>query len=156
VFLRRWRRGIWSITSGQLGGPWFAPPEIGGKRYVDGGSGTHIPYAMADAVATADIVVDISGSGFNRSRTSPGAKTVYIKNSIEMGGLLDFDRDFLDAYTELGYLDSMRAFGQAEGLFVLHRAGRRGRAPVPPAPEREAPWGSRRSLKRCATTGTSI
>ncbi len=96
--------------------PGFAPPEIGGKRYVDGGLWDNIPYAMARRRGYRRIiVVDISGSGFNRRPDIAGSETVYIKNSIEMGGLLDFDRDFLDAYTELGYLDSMRAFGRLKG-----------------------------------------
>ncbi|HOX18820.1 MAG TPA: hypothetical protein PKW82_10210, partial [Spirochaetales bacterium] len=42
-------------------------------------------------------------------------ETVYVKNSIEMGGILDFDREFLERFTELGYLDTKRAFGQLDG-----------------------------------------
>jgi hypothetical protein len=43
--------------------------------------------------------VDISGAGINRKPDIVGTRTVYIKNSINMGGLLDFDREFMDDYT---------------------------------------------------------
>jgi len=96
--------------------PGFALPEIKGKKYVDGGLYDNIPYEMAlKRGYRRIIVVDISGAGMNRRANIEGTETVYIKNSIEMGGVLDFDRKFLEDYNRLGYLDTMRAFGKLAG-----------------------------------------
>lgn len=96
--------------------PGFSPPVIEGKKYVDGGLWDNIPYAMARKRGyTRLIVIDVSGAGVNRRPDVAGSATVYVRNSIDMGGLLDFDRKFLDAYTELGYLDTLRVFGRYKG-----------------------------------------
>ncbi|MFA6507967.1 MAG: patatin-like phospholipase family protein [Treponemataceae bacterium] len=96
--------------------PGFSAPEIDGKKYADGGLWDNIPYAMARKRGyTRIIVIDISGVGLNRRPDIAGGTTVYIRNSIDMGGVLDFNRGFLDAFTELGYLDTMRVFGRLKG-----------------------------------------
>lgn len=96
--------------------PGFTPPEIEGKKYADGGLWDNIPYAMARKRGYRRIIViDISGSGINRRPDVAGGETVYIRNSIDMGGVLDFDRRFLESYAELGYLDTMRVFGRYKG-----------------------------------------
>lgn len=96
--------------------PGFEQPRIGGKKYVDGGIYDNIPYAMARKRGYRRIIVsDISGSGRNRKPQVEGSMTVYIKNSVEMGGVLDFNREFLDSFNLLGYLDTMRVFGRLVG-----------------------------------------
>ena len=96
--------------------PGFEKPMIRGKRYVDGGVYDNMPYAMARRRGYKRIiVVDISGPGVNRRPHIEGGETVYIKNSIKMGGVLDFNRKFLDDFMELGYLDTMRAFDRLKG-----------------------------------------
>ncbi len=96
--------------------PGFANPVIKGKKYIDGGLYDNLPYAAARRRGYRRIIViDISGPGFNRRPEIAGSQTVYIKNSIEMGGVLDFDREFLDRFTRLGYLDTMRVFGRCAG-----------------------------------------
>ena len=96
--------------------PGFSAPEIEGKKYTDGGLWDNIPYAMARKRGYRRIIViDISGAGINRRPDVAGGQTIYIKNSIDMGGVLDFDRSFLDTYSELGYLDTMRVFGRYKG-----------------------------------------
>lgn len=96
--------------------PGFERPVIGGKKFLDGGIHDNIPYAMARRKGFRRIIVsDVSGVGRNRKPEIEGSLTAYIKNSIDMGGVLDFDRDFLDDYTLLGYLDTMRTFGRLRG-----------------------------------------
>jgi len=96
--------------------PGFVAPVIKGKKYVDGGVHDNLPYTVAlKRGYRRVIVVDISGLGINRRPRIEGTETVYVKNSIEMGGILDFDREFLERFTELGYLDTKRAFGQLDG-----------------------------------------
>jgi NTE family protein len=96
--------------------PGFEQPRIEGKSYSDGGLYDNVPYAMARKRGYRRIIVsDISGAGRNRRPQIEGSDTVYIKNSIEMGGVLDFDRKFLDSFAKLGYLDTMRVFGRYAG-----------------------------------------
>ncbi len=96
--------------------PGFEQPVIAGKKYVDGGLHDNIPYAMARRRGYRHVIVsDISGAGRNRKPEIAGSVTAYIRNSIDMGGVLDFDRGFLDSFTLLGWLDTMRTFGRIEG-----------------------------------------
>ncbi|MCG8572088.1 MAG: patatin-like phospholipase family protein [Spirochaetes bacterium] len=96
--------------------PGFKSPEIEGKQYIDGGVYDNIPYAMARKRGYRNIiVVDISGLGMNKKINIQGTNTVYIKNSIQMGGVLDFNREFLDQFMKLGYLDTLRTFGYLKG-----------------------------------------
>jgi len=96
--------------------PGFEQPEISGKKYIDGGVWDNIPYKMARQRGYRKIIVsDISGMGVRRKMDISGSQTVYIKNSINMGGVLDFDRKFLDEYTMLGYLDTLRTYEALSG-----------------------------------------
>jgi NTE family protein len=109
--------------------PGFTLPKIQGKTYVDGGVYDNVPYEMARRRGYRRIiVVDISGAGINLKPDVEGSETVYVKNSIQMGGILDFDRTFLDRFTLLGYLDTMRVFGRLSGYSYFLR----------PDPEAEA------------------
>lgn len=96
--------------------PGFKSPEIGGKKFLDGGVSDNLPWKMArDRGWRKIIVVDISGLGVARKPETEGTVTVHIKNSIDMGGILDFNPDFLSRYRELGYLDTLRTFGVLKG-----------------------------------------
>ncbi|OQY31804.1 MAG: hypothetical protein B6241_13120 [Spirochaetaceae bacterium 4572_59] len=99
---------------------------IKGKKFIDGGISDNMPYDMARARGYKNIiVVDISGMGINKRPEIQGANTIYIKNSINMGGVFDFNRGFLDQFKELGYLDTLKAFDVLKGyqyfLEVNHR-----------------------------------
>ena len=121
--------------------PGFSPPVIEGKRYMDGGMADNIPYAMARQRGYRRVIVsDISGMGINRRPEVEGSVTVYIKNSIEMGGVLDFDRDFMKQFEQLGYLDAMRTFGRYKGYWYF----------VEPDPESERAFLSRSGLPAVA------
>ncbi|MFA6365911.1 MAG: patatin-like phospholipase family protein, partial [Candidatus Hydrogenedentales bacterium] len=96
--------------------PGFRQPVIEGKKYMDGGIVDNIPYAMARQRGYRRIIVsDISGLGMNRRPEIEGSITIYIKNSINMGGVLDFDRGFMKDFERLGYLDTLRVFGRLRG-----------------------------------------
>lgn len=104
--------------------PGFEQTVIDGKKYVDGGIYDNIPYKMARQRGYRRIIVsDISGAGRNRKPSIEGSVTAYIKNSIAMGGVLDFNRDFLDSFTRLGYLDAMRTFGRYTGYSYFLEEG---------------------------------
>ena len=61
------------------------------------------------------IVIDISGLGVKRKLNVSGGNIVYVKNSINMGGVLDFNKEFLENFAKLGYLDTLRTFDKLEG-----------------------------------------
>lgn len=105
--------------------PGFEKPEIAGKKFIDGGVYDNIPYSMARRRGYRRIIViDISGIGVTHKPDIEGGETIYIKNSINMGGILDFNRTFLEHYKELGYLDTLRTFEKLKGYhyFLLPKA----------------------------------
>jgi len=96
--------------------PGFTQPEIAGKKYIDGGVHDNMPYAMARKRGYKRIIVaDISGMGMKRQMDFTGSETIYIKNSINMGGVLNFNRSFLDNFMKLGYLDTLKTFSKLDG-----------------------------------------
>lgn len=103
--------------------PGFHNPVIRGKKYIDGGIYDNLPYSMARSRGYRRIIViDISGMGVNRRPNIEGTETIYIKNSLNMGGVLNFNRNFLNRYRRLGYLDTLRTFGALKGtLFFMER-----------------------------------
>jgi NTE family protein len=118
VFLEEMEAGeLISYIMASSAFPGFESPEITGKKYIDGGVFDNIPFSMARSRGyTNFIIVDISGAGVNRKPNVIGTRTVYIKNSINMGGLMDFDGKFMADFTLLGYLDTMKAFGRLRGM----------------------------------------
>lgn len=103
--------------------PGFENPTIEGKKYIDGGLYDNMPYAMAKKRGYRKIIlVDVSGMGLNRRAKTEGTQTVYIKNSIDMGSAFDFNPTFINKFWRLGYLDTLRAFGQLVGYqyFIVH------------------------------------
>jgi NTE family protein len=96
--------------------PGLEQTVINGKSFIDGGVVDNMPYEMARARGYKNIiVVDISGMGINKKPNITGSRTIYIKNSINMGWVFDFSRSFLDNFRELGYLDTKRVFGALKG-----------------------------------------
>lgn len=99
--------------------PGFQQPSIDGKRCIDGGIFDNIPFTMARRRGYRNIIVsDIGGLGVNRRPNTShirGTRTVYIRASQDMGGVLNFNREFLNRFLHLGYLDTMRTFGNLHG-----------------------------------------
>ncbi len=97
--------------------PGFERPKIDGHAYIDGGVYDSIPYQMARKRGYTRIIVsDISGVGIKHKLNIAGTQTVYIKNSSSIGGLLDFDPETIEKLKLYGYLDTLKCFGQAEGV----------------------------------------
>ena len=97
--------------------PGLKQTEIKGKKFIDGGVWDNLPYDMARNRGYRNvIIIDISGVGVNRKPSIEGSNTVYIKNSINMGGIFDFNREFLDNYRMLGYLDTLKTFDTLKGF----------------------------------------
>lgn len=96
--------------------PFFKSQEIDGRKFIDGGLHDNLPFAMMkERGYRRFIIVDVSGPGINRRPDIRNTETIYIKNSLDLGGVLDFSPDFISSYTRLGYLDAMRVFGRLVG-----------------------------------------
>ncbi len=99
--------------------PLFKTPEINGKKYIDGAVYNNSPAPLlADNGCKDIIIVDISGMGVNRNYSSEGLNidNLYrIKNSYDICGVLEFDLDKIKRGIKMGYLDTMKAFGEYSG-----------------------------------------
>ena len=96
--------------------PAFRRAVINGKRFLDGGMYDNIPHSMMkNRGYRRIIVIDISGIGVNKRPDIAGTETIYIKNSMPLGNVLDFNPDLAGKLIELGYLDTMKTFGRNEG-----------------------------------------
>ncbi len=112
--------------------PLFKKTKIDGNVFVDGGLADNIPYEMVKNRGYKSIVViDVSGVGKNRVPDINGTDTLYIKNSIDFGNflnahnVLDFSDRFIEKFTLLGYLDTMKIFSGnfGENYFIQKDKG---------------------------------
>ncbi|MBN1695957.1 MAG: patatin-like phospholipase family protein [Spirochaetales bacterium] len=102
--------------------PGFKTTKIRKKHFIDGGVYNNIPYSMAKERGYRKIiVVDISGIGFVKKPDITGTQTVSIRNSIQLGGVFDFSRDFFQRFKLLGYLDTMKTFEKIGGIRYFYR-----------------------------------
>lgn len=100
--------------------PGFESPVIGGQKFLDGGLYDNVPYAAARNRGHRRLIVsDARGLGLNRRPEIAGTVTALIQASVPMGGVFDFDREFLNAYQLLGYLDTLRTFGRLGGRWYF-------------------------------------
>lgn len=96
--------------------PAFKPHEIDNKRYIDGGVYDNMPISLMIRKKIKDIItVDISGPGVNRKVDKRGLNIIEIKATDDLGGTLDFNGERSKANMELGYYDTLKAFGKLKG-----------------------------------------
>ncbi len=102
--------------------PAFKRTTINGNKYTDGGIYDNIPFKMMKNRGYKNIiVVDISGSGWNRRPNIIGTRTTYIKNSVDIGGILNFDHTVLNELKELGYLDTLKVLDGIKGIKYFYQ-----------------------------------
>lgn len=96
--------------------PAFKAYEIDNKKYLDGGIYDNLPVSILIDKNIKDIItVDISGPGIVRKFDKKGIKLINIKASEDLGGVLEFGGEKSERNIEIGYLDTMRAFGKLKG-----------------------------------------
>ena len=102
---------------------------IGEKTYIDGGYKDNLPVQMAvDHGATAIIAVDLQAVGIIRKSTVDEAREKcdefhMIKSPVDLGNFLIFDAENSKRIMTLGYLDTMRHFGEYDGLKYTFEKG---------------------------------
>ena len=89
--------------------------EIDGVKFLDGGYSDNMPTGLAKRMGADQLVcVDLEGVGITRPNLT-GLPTTLIRSYWELGDILHFDPDTARRNIELGYHDTLRAFGRLRG-----------------------------------------
>lgn len=89
--------------------------EIDGVKFLDGGYSDNMPTGLAKRMGAQELVcVDLEGVGITRPNLT-GLPTILIRSYWELGDILHFDPDTARRNIELGYYDTLRAFGRIRG-----------------------------------------
>ena len=89
--------------------------DIDGVKYLDGGYSDNMPTGLAQRMGAQELVcVDLEGIGITRPNRT-GLPTILIRSAWELGDILHFDPDTARRNMELGYFDTLRAFGRIRG-----------------------------------------
>ena len=89
--------------------------QIDGVKFLDGGYSDNMPTGLAKTMGADELVcVDLEGVGITRPNRT-GLPTTLIKSYWELGDILHFDPDTARRNIELGYYDTLRAFGKLRG-----------------------------------------
>ncbi len=89
--------------------------QIDGVKFLDGGYSDNMPTGLAKTMGADELVcVDLEGVGITRPNRT-GLPTILIKSYWELGDILSFDPDTARRNIELGYYDTLRAFGKLRG-----------------------------------------
>jgi len=96
--------------------PAFRPVEIDGKKFIDGAIYDNIPVSLMLQKKIYDVIaVDVSGAGRVKKVKDRELNLIRIKNSEDLGPLLAFDVSRAKKNIEIGYYDTMKAFGKYKG-----------------------------------------
>ena len=84
-------------------------------KFLDGGYSDNMPTGLAKDMGAEELVcVDLEGVGITRPNLT-GLPTTMIRSYWELGDILHFDPDTARRNMELGYYDTLRAFGRLRG-----------------------------------------
>lgn len=101
--------------------PGFRFPRIDDKILIDGGFYDVIPFTTLKKRGYRNfIIVDVSGIGFSKKVEHEGCRITYIKNSSDLGGLLEFTPERAWYNMKMGYLDCLRTFGKISGITYFY------------------------------------
>ncbi len=96
--------------------PFFKERSINSKRYIDGGVVNNLPVNMLTGAGIKDIIsVEVGGLGISKKESGAGCNVIRIKMTEDAVGTLDFDKNRIYFAEQLGYFDTLRAFGMAVG-----------------------------------------
>lgn len=96
--------------------PGLKQVRIDGKIMLDGGVADVVPYNLAKRRGYRNIIaVDVSGPGLHKKPDIIRTETIYIKNSADLGGIIETDKVLYKRNINLGYMDTMKAFGKMKG-----------------------------------------
>ena len=89
--------------------------DIDGVKFLDGGYSDNMPTGLAKRMGAEELVcVDLEGVGITRPNLT-GLPTVMVRSYWELGDILHFEPATARRNIELGYHDTLRAFGRLRG-----------------------------------------
>ena len=95
--------------------PALRAKQIDGVQFLDGGYRDNMPTALAQKMGAEELVcVDLEGVGITLPNRT-GLPTTMVRSYWELGDILHFDPDIARRNIELGYYDTLRAFGRLRG-----------------------------------------
>ena len=95
--------------------PALRAKQIDGVQFLDGGYRDNMPTALAQKMGAEELVcVDLEGVGITLPNRT-GLPTTMVRSYWELGDILHFDPDTARRNMELGYYDTLRAFGRLRG-----------------------------------------
>ena len=95
--------------------PALRAKQIDGVQFLDGGYRDNMPTALAQKMGAEELVcVDLEGVGITLPNRT-GLPTTMVRSYWELGNILHFDPDTARRNIELGYYDTLRAFGRLRG-----------------------------------------
>ena len=95
--------------------PALRAKQIDGVQFLDGGYRDNMPTALAQKMGAEELVcVDLEGVGITLPNRT-GLPTTMVRSYWELGDILHFDPDTARRNVELGYYDTLRAFGRVRG-----------------------------------------
>ena len=95
--------------------PALRAKQIDGVQFLDGGYRDNMPTALAQKMGAEELVcVDLEGMGITLPNRT-GLPTTMVRSYWELGDILHFDPDTARRNIELGYYDTLRAFGRLRG-----------------------------------------
>ena len=98
--------------------------DIDGVKFLDGGYSDNMPTGLAKKMGADELVcVDLEGVGITRPNLT-GLPTTMVRSYWELGDILHFDPDTAKRNIELGYYDTLRAFGRLRGCaYAIAKSG---------------------------------
>lgn len=95
--------------------PALRAKQIDGVQFLDGGYRDNMPTALAQKMGAEELVcVNLEGVGITLPNRT-GLPTTMVRSYWELGDILHFDPDTARRNIELGYYDTLRAFGRLRG-----------------------------------------
>lgn len=112
----QWQK--WLLASASFF-PAMAATKIADRYYVDGGYRNNVPVDIAlNQGATECIIVDVKGPGVTKSVKVPeNVNCLTLKTPWSMGAVLLFDSVRSSENIQLGYLETLKAFGKYSGYW---------------------------------------
>lgn len=97
--------------------PLYNRPEIGGKRFLDGGIYNNCPISPLVRKGYSDIVAIRTGSRMPmRGVIDRSVKVTYVNPSESLGGTVDLRKSHVEYNMKLGYFDALRALDKLGGF----------------------------------------
>lgn len=97
---------------------------IDGVEYVDGGYTDNLPFDMAlRRGATELVIVDMHGMFRINKPEDVNVKVHYISPTRDLGNFMLFDQEQSRKNIKLGYLDTLKVFGELEGKYYTFESG---------------------------------